>query len=235
LSGLFQMMRVDLKVGTRNYTYLLYLAVAFAYGLVIRAFPQTYRPTVAVLLLFFEPALLGFTFVGTIVMGEKKDGTIHALSVTPASWRDYYLSKTLQMSLLGLLGAVIILAIGVGLDWGVALPLLGVFLTSVVYTLFGIGISAGYRDLDEYFVPLMVVLVISILPFAHHYNLIAGAWTKVLYVIPSYPSLFLLSSLFEKVACETVLLSVVSLGVWSAVAYVLAQAQFYRRAVEALR
>jgi len=52
-----------------------------------------------------EPGLVGFMFVGAIIMFEKKDGVVGALSVTPLEWRDYYLAKAMIMVILGLAGA----------------------------------------------------------------------------------------------------------------------------------
>ncbi len=227
-----QLLEIDLRIGTRNYTYPIYLLAAFAYGLMIRASPTGYYHVVGPLLIFFEPALLGFTFVGTIIFSEKKDGTIGALSTTPINWRNYYISKTLVMTILAVIGAFIILVVGTGLgaDYGYILP--GTFLTSIVYTLLGVAIAAKYRDLEDYFVPLLGVLIISLLPFAAYHGLISGAWTTILYIIPSYPALYFFQAGFESVPSETLIISGVALIVWAIIAYYLARHKFHSCAVE---
>jgi len=227
--------RTDLRVGLRNYTYPIYLLGALAYGLIIRAFPSSYHATIAPLFLFMEPGLMGFMFVGTIIMFEKKDGVVGALSVTPLEWRDYYLAKTLIMALLGLAGAVLMLAVGTGFVEGWPHILLGVVLTSIVYTLLGIGIAAKHRNLDDYFVPMLAILAISSLPFAAYHNLLTGSWTRALYIIPSYPTLYLLQTGFKEMASRTLNIAIVALLLWAVVAYWIAKIRFYKYAVEGLR
>ncbi|NJE07451.1 ABC transporter permease [Thermococcus sp. M39] len=230
-----QLMKVDLKVGVRNYSYPIYLLAALAYGLMLKAFPENYHTSVAPLLIFIEPALLGFMFVGTAIFADKKDGTISALSVTPMEWRYYYLSKTLIMALLGVVGAFLIVFVGTGVSVNMSYVLTGTFLCSVVYTLLGIAISAKYRDLDDYFVSILAVMVVSLLPFAHYHGLIRGSWAKVLYAIPSYPALYFLQAGFEPVSRDTLMWSGFALIIWSGIVYHLAKLRFYRYAVEGLR
>ncbi|NJE84236.1 ABC transporter permease [Thermococcus sp. CX2] len=230
-----QLMKVEFKVGIRNYTYHIYFLVALAYGVVLRAFPAEYVPTMAPLFIFIEPGMLGFMFIGTSIFSDKKDGTIGALSVTPMEWRDYYLSKTIIMALLALIGALVIVVVGAGFNVQIAYVLIGTLLVSVVYTLLGIAIAAKYRDLDDYFVPLLAVMVLSFLPFAAYHGLISGPWGKVLYIIPSYPGLYFFHAGFEEIARETLMWSGIALVIWGIVAYNLAKIRFYKYAVEGLR
>lgn len=227
-----QLLKIDFKVGARNYTYPIYLLAAFAYGLIIRVAPSNYYSMIGPLLIFFEPALLGFTFVGTMIFSEKKDGTIGALSTTPIEWRDYYLSKTLIMAIMGILGAFIILVVGTGLAVNYCYILPGAFLTSVVYTLLGVGMATRYKDLDEYFVPLLGVLILSLLPFAAYHGFLSGLWTKILYIIPSYPALYFFQAGFENVGLEIIVISGTALGMWAVIAYRFAKHRFRRYVVE---
>lgn len=229
---LVNLAKTDLKVGLRNYTYPIYLLSALAYGMIIRMFPPSYHATTAPLFLFMEPGLVGFMFVGAIIMFEKKDGVVGALSVTPLEWRDYYLAKAMIMVILGLAGAAVILSVGTGFVGNWPYVLLGVALTSIVYTFLGIGIAAKHRNLDDYFVPMVAIIAISLLPFAAYHNLLTGSWTKALYVIPSYQSLYLLQTGFKEVASDTLIIAIVALLVWALIAYQVAKTRFYKYAVE---
>jgi fluoroquinolone transport system permease protein len=111
----------------------------------------------------------------------------------------------------------------------------GVFLCSVVYTLLGIGVSAKYSDLNDYFVPIMAVLVVSLLPFAHYHCYLTHPLWKVLYAVPSYPALYFFKAPFVEVSKNTLALSGAALLLWSAIAYYIAKIRFYRYAVEGLR
>ncbi|NJE31334.1 ABC transporter permease [Thermococcus sp. 18S1] len=230
-----ELVKLDLKVGTRGYVYPIYLLVALAYGLMVMAFPEGYRSVVVPIFLLLEPGLVGFMFVGTSIFAEKKDGTIGALAVTPLDWRAYILAKTLLMALVSLLAGALIFVLGTRSLDGLPYVLAGTVLVSAVYTLLGIAISAKYRDLDDYFVPLLGVMVLSLLPFAHYHGYLTGEIWKVLYAVPSYPSIYFFSAPFESVSTGVLLRSALGLVIWGILAYYFAKVRFYRYAVEGLR
>ncbi|AJC72438.1 membrane protein [Thermococcus guaymasensis DSM 11113] len=227
--------RTNIVLGVRSYVYPIYLLVALAYGLMLLAFPERYLPTMVPIFLLFEPGLVGFMFVGTEIFAEKKDGAISALAVTPIDWRGYILAKTLLLSLLSVIGAVLIMAIGTRSLNGLPYVVVGTFLVSIVYTLLGIAVSAKYRDLDDYFIPILGVLVVSLLPFAHYHGYLTGEVWKILYAVPSYPAIYFFKAPFEEISTNTLLWSALALIIWSGVAYNLAKIRFYRYAVEGLR
>ncbi|KUH34572.1 hypothetical protein APY94_01815 [Thermococcus celericrescens] len=230
-----ELVKLDLKVGTRGYVYPIYLLVALAYGLMVMAFPEGYHSLVVPIFLLLEPGLVGFMFVGTVIFAEKKDGTIGALAVTPLDWRSYILAKTLLMALVSLLAGALIFVLGTRSLDGLPYVLAGTLLVSAVYTLLGIAVSAKYRDLDDYFVPLLGVMALSLLPFAHYHSYLTGEIWKVLYAVPSYPAIYFFSAPFGGVSAENLLWSALGLMVWGVVAYYLARVRFYRYAVEGLR
>ncbi|CAD5244399.1 fluoroquinolone export ABC transporter permease subunit [Thermococcus camini] len=227
--------RTNLVIGVRSYVYPIYVLIGLAYGLMLMVFPDQYLSTMVPIFLLFEPGLVGFMFVGTEIFAEKKDGAIGALAVTPIDWRSYIIAKTLIMSLLSVIGAVLIMVIGTRSLKGLPYVIIGVFLVSIVYTLLGIGISAKYHDLDDYFIPIIGVMVVSLLPFAHYHGYLAGGIWRVLYLIPSYPALYFFKAPFEEISRDTLMLSGVGLIIWSGVAYCLARIRFYKYAVEGVR
>ncbi|WP_054840292.1 ABC transporter permease [Thermococcus sp. JCM 11816] len=229
------LLKTSVIVGFRSFVYPIYVLIGLAYGLMLLAFPEQYLPTMVPIFLLFEPGLVGFMFVGTEIFAEKKDGTISALAVTPIEWRSYILAKTIIMSVLSVIGAILIMAVGTRSLNGLPYVIAGVFLCSAVYTLLGIAISAKYRDLDDYFIPIMAVLVVSLLPFAHYHGYLTHPLWKVLYLVPSYPALYFFKAPFVEVSSDTLALSGVALLLWSAVAYYAAKIQFYKYAVEGLR
>ncbi|MCO6042054.1 ABC transporter permease [Thermococcus alcaliphilus] len=229
------LLKTNLIVGVRSYVYPIYVLIGLAYGLMLMAFPEQYLPTMVPIFLIFEPGLVGFMFVGTEIFAEKKDGAISALAVTPIEWRSYIFAKTFLMSVLSIIGAVLIMAIGTRSLEGLPYVIVGVFLCSIVYTLLGIGIAAKYHDLDDYFVPIMAVLVVSLLPFAHYHGYLTNEIWKVLYIVPSYPALYFFKAPFVEVSRDTLALSGVALLLWSGIAYYVAKIRFYKYAVEGLR
>jgi len=227
---------VEIKMGIRSRIYPLYFLAAMFYGLILRAIPGGYRVSGVPLLLFMEPALLGFTFVGSIILFEKKDGVLGALAVTPVEFRNYYWAKALTMAGLSLVAALVILGIGMGFELEYLYALWGVLLTSLVYTFLGIGLVATHRSLDDYFVAILAVFVISILPFLGFYGVIKNElMNNLLHIIPSYESIHLLQAGFQDVAREKLLLSSAYLTVLIPIMYTFAKIRFYKYAVEGVR
>jgi len=224
---------VELKVGIRSRTYPLYMLVALFYGLILRAVPEAYKITSSQLLLFMEPALVGFMFVGALILFEKKDGVLSALAVSPAEFRNYYWAKTLLMAFLSIIAAVVMIVIGVGVSTRYFYAFWGVLLSSIVYTLIGVGLVAKHKSLDDYFIVLLGVLIISILPFLGFHNIIENdIINKILYIIPSYSSIYLLRAGFVSVAMEKIIFSSAYLLIWIPISYHFAKIRFYKYAVE---
>ncbi|AAL80702.1 hypothetical protein PFDSM3638_02900 [Pyrococcus furiosus DSM 3638] len=229
------LIKVNLTIGFRSYVYPMYILIGVAYGLMLMAFPERYHSIVVPIFLLFEPGLVGFMFVGTEIFAEKKDGTIGALAVTPIEWRDYIIAKLIPLSLLSIVGGIAIMAIGTRSLSGLPYVVVGVFLCSIVYTLLGIGISAKYYSLDDYFIPLLGVLIVSLLPFAHYHGYLTHPIWKVLYLIPSYPALYFFKAPFVEISKTTLAISGLALIVWSGIGYYFAKSRFYKYAVEGLR
>ncbi|MCU0397747.1 MAG: hypothetical protein MUC73_06555, partial [Cyclobacteriaceae bacterium] len=51
-----------------------------------------------ILVIFNDPALLGFLFVGVLVLFEKNENTLDALAVTPIKISNYILSKSISLT-----------------------------------------------------------------------------------------------------------------------------------------
>lgn len=230
-----RLVRTNLIIGVRSYVYPIYILIALAYGLMLLAFPEQYLPTMVPIFLILEPGLVGFMFVGTEIFAEKKDGAIGALAVTPIEWKSYILAKTFLLSILSIVGAVLIMVIATHSFNGIPYVVIGALLVSIVYTLLGIGISARYRDLDDYFVPMLGVMIVSLLPFVHYHGYLTHEVWKILYVIPSYPALHFFKAPFEEISRNTLTWSASGLVIWAVVAYYIARIRFYKYAVEGVR
>ncbi|WP_048147837.1 fluoroquinolone export ABC transporter permease subunit [Palaeococcus ferrophilus] len=229
------LLKTSVIVGFRSYVYPIYLLVALAYGLMLLAFPEQYLPTMVPVFLILEPGLVGFMFVGTELFAEKKDGAIGALAVTPIEWRDYLLAKTLLLGALSVIASVLIMAVSTRSLYGLSYVVVGTVLASIVYTLLGVGISAKYRDLDDYFLPILGVMVVSLLPFAHYHGYLTHPLWKVLYAVPSYPALYFFKAPFVDVPTRTLAYAALGLILWAVLAYYIAKVRFYRYAVEGVR
>ena len=113
-------------------------------------------------IIYSDPAVLGFFFLGAMMLLERAEGPRLALAVTPISARDYVLAKTLALSLLALV-AVLVLGLLAG-HARLGLLLAAVAVVSACYC--GLGILAGlrFRTVGSYLMGSAGVLTPLILP-----------------------------------------------------------------------
>jgi len=115
------------------------VVVMYAAGLF---FAGQYLPDWAIgVMIYSDPAVLGFFFLGAMMLLERAEGPRLALAVTPVSGRDYVLSKALALTVLALLAVLVLGLLAPHAQLGILL--VGVALTSGCYI--GLGILAGLR------------------------------------------------------------------------------------------
>ena len=149
-----------------QYRYGIYLAYAFvvAFYMAILYWGAAYLPAVFVaFVIYSDPTVLGFFFLGALMMLEKAESVRTALSVTPVTARDYFYAKALPLILLGMV-AVSIMAplIHDAIDWPVLLA--AVLLTSLTYLGIGVPIALHFRTVTSYLMGSAGLLMPVILP-----------------------------------------------------------------------
>ncbi|MGV8833501.1 MAG: hypothetical protein ACOH2N_16130 [Devosia sp.] len=152
----------DLRLQFRYGIYLAYGFVVALYAACL-VWGAAYLPTWApAAIIFTDPAALGFFFLGALMMLERAENVRMALSTTPVTGLDYYLSKLL--TLLGLsLSAGLVLLIVRGSD-NAPLLLASVALTSVQYVAFGVLAAYQFRTVSGYLIGSAVILTPLIAP-----------------------------------------------------------------------
>ncbi|MEW6309043.1 MAG: ABC transporter [Bacillota bacterium] len=132
--------------------YFLYAVMVAVYFAILLLIPTPAKPFAAALIIWSDPAGLGFAFIGGIVLLERGEGLHSYLSVTPVTPAEYVLAKALSLSLVSTLAGLAIAALG--LDGGVDYPLMATALVlgSSVFTLFGLAVGTMARSLNHYLV-----------------------------------------------------------------------------------
>ena len=129
------------------------------------------RDEVAIALIFIDTSVLGLIFVGALVLLEKNQGVLHSLSVTPLNLNNYLFAKTLSLTLLSAVVSSLLWIIPLWSFRGYEFILPGVVLSSVVFTLFGLGFAAGADSFNQFLARIFLgsmifsVMVIPMLLF----------------------------------------------------------------------
>jgi fluoroquinolone transport system permease protein len=156
----------DIRFQYKYGFYLLYLVITAVYIGVILALPSSWRKVVAAVVVFSDPAALGFVFMGAIVLFEKSERVLNSLFISPLKVNEYILSKVLSLSLIStLVGSAIVILTCKG-SVSVISVILGVLLGSILFSLAGLIVATRINSLNQFIIGLIPIgSVLSMPPF----------------------------------------------------------------------
>jgi fluoroquinolone transport system permease protein len=137
-----------------QYRYGIYIAYAFviAFYAAIFVWAGPWLPAWApAFIIFTDPAVLGFFFLGALMMLEKSERVRTALAVAPLSAGDYYVAKLVTLTAVALV-ACMILIFFLHRPADPALLLVAVALTSIQYIGIGVPIALRFRTVNAYLI-----------------------------------------------------------------------------------
>ncbi len=188
---LLHAIRMDMLLQWRQGFYAVYGGLTVLYILSMRFLPETIRIALFPIMLFSDPVMIGFYFIGGIVLLEKSQRVHSGLFTMPLRLQEYIIAKVVSLLVLAL-GSSLLIAVG---TWGLAinwLPLLtGVILSSSLFTLFGLICVAYSRSLNHYLMLSAGVMALTSSPFLHHFGIVNS---NLFYFLPTKASLVLLDS-----------------------------------------
>lgn len=148
--SLFSLLRWDLKMQKKAGFFFIYIVLTLFYAGLLAAFPASWRKNAAAVMIFTDPAAMGLFFMGAIVLLEKSQRVLCALTVSPLTPTRYILSKCLSLSLIST-GVALLLALYARYSIAELLRvLIAVFLSSVAFSLMGLVISAGAVSMNQF-------------------------------------------------------------------------------------
>jgi len=225
MSKLLTTVKWDMKLQYKYGLYIVTGIVTFLYVLLLMPLPENLLDRITIFIIFTDPALLGFLFIGALVLFEKSERTLDALTVTPLKVKEYMASKMISLSILAMGSSLIIVLFSHGFSLNYLSFTTGVLLTSLFFTLIGFIAVVRFNTLNEYFLTQIFYMGILNLPLLDYLGVLKS---PVFYVIPTQASLVLLRSAFGEVAMWELLYAVIYLALWIGIAYVWAQRAFYR-------
>lgn len=137
-----------------QYRYGIYAAYAFIVALYVAellVLGALLPPWVPALIIFTDPAALGFFFLGALVMLEKSEGVRAALAASPVTALDYLTGKMVTLVGLSLASCAVLIPFIHQLANPVLL-LVAVLLTAVQYVGIGVPIALRFRTVNGYLI-----------------------------------------------------------------------------------
>jgi fluoroquinolone transport system permease protein len=96
----------DVRVQARENVYFFTALTTLAFCTVIWLLPDRAQDRVVTGILFLDPAVVGTSFVGAIVLMERSQNTLVAVAVSPARPFHYVVSKIITLTLLTFAGGM---------------------------------------------------------------------------------------------------------------------------------
>jgi fluoroquinolone transport system permease protein len=186
----------DVRFQFRHGFYYAYLFVSVVYIVLLRFVEEGMREKLAVLVVFSDPAMLGFFFIGGIILLEKAQGIFPALFVTPLRIAEYVWAKVWSLTVLSLVTSFFILLATVGTDMHVLPVFIGVIFTSVLATLLGIGLAVRVKTVNQFLVSSVLFVPIFFTPVMEW----LGGKSFMYYLFPGKASLLFLKGGFAPIA-----------------------------------
>ncbi|SDM95685.1 ABC transporter permease [Acetanaerobacterium elongatum] len=206
-------LRSDIQFQFRQGLYLLYILVTAVYIIVLQKLPGgEVRQYLAALTIYTDPAIVGFFFIGGIVMLEKQQGVLDCLAVTPLSPAEYLFSKAISFGMLSLFATVVIVFAAVGAEGNLLLLLISVGVSSVCFTFFGFLAAGSCRTVNQYFVRAVPMMLAAILPC---FSIIGFPFSWLFRALPSVAGLHLAIGAFRGIDPLNALADMLVLAAWT--------------------
>ena len=223
---LLEALKQDLKFQFRHGFYHAYLVVSVLYIGLLLYIPGDYRAFAAGIIVFSDPAMLGFFFVGALLLLERGENILEGLFVTPLRVGEYLAARVISLTVLALGTAFLISIIALGLDFNAPLLFVGVVLTAVFFSLLGVTLAVKVETVNQYLMVSILYSIIISLPLLEFLGLFK---TILFYLWPTRASLVLIFAAFGfSVSWWELIFSVVILLIWIGIAFCWAYSWFYK-------
>ncbi|MCA1320648.1 ABC transporter permease [Bacillus tianshenii] len=204
--------------------YYAYLLMTIIYIWMLKFVPVDYLDSVTVVVVFSDPSFLGAFFIGGIVLLEKSQGVYDAFFVTPLRVGEFLLSKILSLSIISLLSSVAIVLM-VHSNFDVIPFLVGILLSSVVFTLIGLLLAVRVNTVNQFLLTSPLVLMVFFVPVFGLFEW----WDSILFKwLPSYAGLLLIEGTFHDLNIGELFLAISILMLWAVGLYLWAKHDFHK-------
>jgi fluoroquinolone transport system permease protein len=148
-----------------------------------------------ILVIFNDPALLGFLFVGVMVLFEKNENTLQALAVSPMEIQWYILSKASALTLISLFCCFAMAFATKGFDFQYIHYAFASMLTTYLFSFIGFMVVAGESIFNNYILKALGVILLLSTPFLGYFDVLPAVWFVL---FPTQPAIDLYQISFEK-------------------------------------
>jgi fluoroquinolone transport system permease protein len=123
------------------------------------------------LLIYNDPAVVGFIFIGISIILEKDQEVLPALFVTPLNHHIYLISRIIALSTIGFCGALAVVLMAKGGSFNLVHFAVGAFSTCGLFCLLGIFIVSYTTEVLHFLLRAIPMLIFMSLPLLNYFEL----------------------------------------------------------------
>lgn len=199
------------------------------YYVSLQIMPDINEPEFHTLFLFFDPVLIGIMFVGAMVLFEKTENTLQALTITPMQTYNYFLSKIISLTTLSLVAGLMFIIPLNGIDFNWFYLFSGLILSSVFLILVGFLMVSRCNSINEYLLMMMFIFLLLFLPPL--FDLFGFYENVIFYIWPSQASFILFGGVFGEVSTNDAIYAISYLIFLITICLYLSKRAFYKHIV----
>jgi len=226
MNQLKTMLKWDVILQSRYKIIHLSILSVIIYYMSLVAVPSMNTMEFKTLYLFMDPTLIGIMFVGALVLFEKTENTLQALTVTPMVTRTYFFSKIISLTSLSIVSGFLFIFLAHGFDFQYFYMIVGLVLTSIFLILVGFLLVARCASINEFLGMMMIAFLLLFVPPLLD---ISGIYENIVfYLWPTQASFLLFNGVFGTVSLNDTIYALIYLSVWIVGCYILAKKAFYK-------
>lgn len=123
------------------------------------------------LLIYNDPAVIAFIFIGVSIILEKDQQVLSALFVTPLSLHLYLGSRIVTLSAICYCGALAMVWMAQGTSFNLALFSVGAFSTCILFCLMGVFVVSYTTEVLHFLLRAIPLLIFMSLPLLNYFEL----------------------------------------------------------------
>jgi len=182
------------------------------------------------LLIYNDPALVGFIFIGISMILEKDQEVLPALFVTPLNQHIYLISRIITLSTIGFFGALAMVLTAKGASFNFLHFSIGAFSTCILFCLLGIFVVSYTTEILHFLLRAIPLLIFMSLPLLNYFELTDLSFLKL---FPVQGGLNLMvNSYRESPDFWELVFGYISIAVWTPLLYRLVYRIFMARVVK---
>lgn len=169
----------DTRLQFRNGIYYAYAVVIVMYVGILLTLGDYLPDWMPALIIMTDPAVLGFFFLGALMMLEKAEGVRTGLAITPVSAAEYFWAKALPLTVLAV-AAVGVIGFLLHSETNHFMLAATVILTSVCFLGVGVPTALYFKSVTSYLVGSAAYLVPIMLPILLAFGEKMAGWVIIL-------------------------------------------------------